>query len=148
MALSAIDKLRWLAENVRAFGPPEKDKLADKILAICEELEQEHRAPRIERTVTELHPRTLLWREQREKCRAGTAWHGGKSTDKAAAAIFAQLSHEEVVALVAREFDSYPSDLRLILRTLPIGVRGQCGHYVKRPGVAGNCLEWVPNGRG
>lgn len=34
------------------------------------------------------------------------------------------------------------------LRTLPIGVRGQCGHYVKRPGVAGNCLEWVPNGRG
>lgn len=58
------------------------------------------------------------WRKFEAEGRAGTAWHGGKNTDKTAAAIFAQLSHEEAVALVAREFDSYPSDLRLILRTL------------------------------
>lgn len=58
------------------------------------------------------------WRAFEASGRAGTGWHGGKNTDKTAAAIFAQLSHEETVALVAREFDSYPSDLRLILRTL------------------------------
>lgn len=58
------------------------------------------------------------WRKFEAEGRAGTVWHGGKNTDKTAAAIFAQLSHEEAVALVAREFDSYPSDLRMILRTL------------------------------
>ncbi len=58
------------------------------------------------------------WRKFESEGRSGTGWHGGKNTDKTAAAIFAQLSHEEAVALVAREFDSYPSDLRLILRTL------------------------------
>lgn len=58
------------------------------------------------------------WRKFEAEGRAGTVWHGGKNTDKTAAAIFAQLSHEEAVTLVAREFDSYPSDLRLILRTL------------------------------
>lgn len=58
------------------------------------------------------------WRKFAAEDRSGTEWHGGKNTDKTAAAIFAQLSHEETVALVAREFDSYPADLRLILRTL------------------------------
>lgn len=58
------------------------------------------------------------WRKFEAEGRAGTGWHVGKNTDKTAAAIFAQLSHEETVALVAREFYNYPSDLRLILRTL------------------------------
>ena len=58
------------------------------------------------------------WRKFEAEGRAGTAWHGGKNTGNTAAAIFAQLSHEEAVALVAREFDGYPSELRLILRTL------------------------------
>ena len=58
------------------------------------------------------------WRKFEAEGRCGTVWHGGKNTDKTAAAIFAQLSHEDAVALVAREFNSYPSDLRLTLRTL------------------------------
>jgi hypothetical protein len=58
------------------------------------------------------------WRKFEAEGRAGTVWHRGKNTDKTAAAIFAQLSHEEAVALVAREFDSYAADLRLCLRTL------------------------------
>jgi hypothetical protein len=45
-------------------------------------------------------------------------WNGTKNTEKMARAIFSALSHDEAVALVAREFDGYPSDLRLILRTL------------------------------
>ena len=58
------------------------------------------------------------WRKFEAEGRACTGWHGGKNTDKTAASIFAQLSHEDAVMLVAREFDSYPADLRLILRTL------------------------------
>ena len=58
------------------------------------------------------------WRDFEASGRSGTVWNGGKNTDKTAAAIFAQLSHDETVALVTREFDSYPADLRLSLRTL------------------------------
>jgi hypothetical protein len=58
------------------------------------------------------------WRKFEEEGRTGTVWHGGKNTDKTAAAIFAQLSHDDAIALVAREFDTYPADLRLILRSL------------------------------
>lgn len=58
------------------------------------------------------------WRKFEAEKREGTGWHGGKNTDKTAAAIFAQLSHDEAVALVAREFESYPADLRLVLRSL------------------------------
>lgn len=50
--------------------------------------------------------------------RAAGSFHGGKNTEKAAQAVFSSLSHDEAVALVAREFDSYPADMRLILRTL------------------------------
>ena len=41
-----------------------------------------------------------------------------KNTDKTARLIFSQLSHPLSVELVAKEFDGYPADLRLILRTL------------------------------
>ena len=58
------------------------------------------------------------WRTFEEEGRTGTVWHSGKNTDKTAAAIFAQLSHDDAIALVAREFDSYPADLRLVLRSL------------------------------
>ena len=58
------------------------------------------------------------WRKFEADGRTGNIWYGGKNTDKTAAAVFAQLSHESAVELVAREFDSYPSDLRLILRSL------------------------------
>lgn len=59
------------------------------------------------------------WRQfEIDYLRSATKWHVGKSTDKAAAAIFAQLSHDEAVALVAREFEEYPADLRVVLRTL------------------------------
>ena len=46
------------------------------------------------------------------------SWNGQKGPDKEARSIFNQLSHDEAVALVAREFDSFPADLRLILRSL------------------------------
>lgn len=58
------------------------------------------------------------WRKFEQEDRVQTAWHGGKATDKAAAKIFSQLCHHETVSLVAREFDNYPADLRLALRTL------------------------------
>lgn len=58
------------------------------------------------------------WRQFEADGRAGTSWHSGKNTNKTAQAIFSQLSHDDAVALVAREFDSYPADLRIILRTL------------------------------
>ncbi len=60
--------------------------------------------------------------DQREAGAYGTShflgWNGSKNSDKLAQAIFSALSHDEAVALVAREFDGYPADLRLILRTL------------------------------
>lgn len=58
------------------------------------------------------------WRKFEAEGRATTAFHGGKNTDKVAQAIFTQLSHDDAVALVAREFDHFSADLRLILRTL------------------------------
>ena len=58
------------------------------------------------------------WRKFEAEGRTKTAWHGGKNTDKTAQCIFSALSHDEAVELVAREFDGYPADLRLILRTL------------------------------
>lgn len=58
------------------------------------------------------------WKQFVRDGRESTGWHRGKNTDKTAAAIFAQLSHEETVALVAKEFYLYPADLRLVLRTL------------------------------
>ena len=60
--------------------------------------------------------------DQREAGAYGTShflgWNGRKNSDKLAQAIFSALSHDDAVALVAREFDEYPADLRLILRTL------------------------------
>lgn len=50
--------------------------------------------------------------------RSTTAWHFGKNTDKVARAIYSQLSHDAAVDLVSREFESFPADLRLVLRTL------------------------------
>lgn len=58
------------------------------------------------------------WRKFQESGRATTAFHYGKNTDKVAQAIFSQLSHDQAVDLVAREFNGFPSDLRLVLRTL------------------------------
>lgn len=48
----------------------------------------------------------------------GAGFFRSKNTDKIAQAIFSQLSHESSVELVAKEFDSFPADLRLQLRTL------------------------------
>lgn len=50
--------------------------------------------------------------------RATTAFHGGKNSDKTALAIFSQLSHENAVLLVHRDFESLPADLRLKISTL------------------------------
>ena len=49
---------------------------------------------------------------------SGAGFFSSKNTDKVAQSIFTQLSHESAVELVAREFDSFPADLRLRLRTL------------------------------
>lgn len=46
------------------------------------------------------------------------SYGGANNAEKVAKQIFAQLSHIETVNLVAKEFERYPSDLRLILRTL------------------------------
>lgn len=58
------------------------------------------------------------WHEFEENGRAGTVWYGGKTNDNLARAIFRQLSHDDAVEIVAREFNSFPHDLRLLLRTL------------------------------
>lgn len=58
------------------------------------------------------------WRKFEAEGRSGTGWHMGKNSDKTAQAIFSQLSHPETVALVARDFDSLPSDIRILVRTL------------------------------
>lgn len=58
------------------------------------------------------------WRKFEADGRSGTGWHSGKNTDKTAAAIFSQLCHPETVSLVAREFEQFPADLRIQLRSL------------------------------
>jgi hypothetical protein len=58
------------------------------------------------------------WRKFEADGRKATSWHYGKNTDKVAQAIFSQLSHDETVALVARDFAGFASDLRVRLRTL------------------------------
>ena len=58
------------------------------------------------------------WRKFLADNRDTNGWHGGKNTEKMAAAIFSQLGHEEVQKLISQEFDTYPADLRLILRDL------------------------------
>lgn len=58
------------------------------------------------------------WRQFEADGRTANVWHTGKNADKTAQAIFSSLSHDSAVELVAREFDKYPSDIRLILRTL------------------------------
>ncbi len=58
------------------------------------------------------------WRSFDANGRPRTAFHIGKNTDKVAQAIFSQLSHDEAVSLIAKEFDGFPADLRLRLRTL------------------------------
>jgi len=58
------------------------------------------------------------WRTFLAEGRTATAWHQGKNTDKTAQAIYRQLSHPEVVTLVAEEFDQLAPDLRIALRTL------------------------------
>lgn len=55
------------------------------------------------------------WRESQLRPFAGG---GSVNAEKVAKQIFAQLSHIETVNLVAKEFERYPADLRLMLRTL------------------------------
>lgn len=50
--------------------------------------------------------------------KSGAGFFGSKNTDKVAQSIFSQLSHESAIELVAKEFDTFPADLRLRLRTL------------------------------
>lgn len=82
------------------------------------------------------------WRRFEAEKRERTSYHSGKNTDKLAAKIFAQLGHDEVVNLVAREFESYPADLRLILRTLCNGDGGS-GNVRK----GGQRLDKIMGGR-
>lgn len=56
-----------------------------------------------------------LW-EKYDATNWSTEW-SSKNTDKTARLIFNQLSRPKTVELVAKEFDDYPADLRLILRT-------------------------------
>lgn len=58
------------------------------------------------------------WRAFEADRQAGAGFFSSKNTDKIAQSIFSQLSHDAAVELVAREFEGYPADLRLILRTL------------------------------
>lgn len=53
-----------------------------------------------------------------ESLKLNFSWSGSKNPAKLAQLIFSQLSHDDAVALVAREFDSFPADLRIQLRTL------------------------------
>lgn len=50
--------------------------------------------------------------------RSVSVWHGGKNTDKVAQAIFTQLSHDETVKLIAREYANFAPDLRMRFNTL------------------------------
>jgi hypothetical protein len=56
--------------------------------------------------------------EQYQPRNYGAGFFSSKNTDKAAKLIFSQLSHDKAVALVAKEFELLPPDLRMRLRTL------------------------------
>lgn len=65
------------------------------------------------------------WRSFEQEKRAsayGTShnlgWNGLKNVEKLAQAVFSQLSHPETVLLVAKEFEDYPAEMRLRIRTL------------------------------
>jgi 1,6-anhydro-N-acetylmuramate kinase len=58
------------------------------------------------------------WESFQRERQQGVGFFSSKNTDKIAQAIFTQLSHEKAVQLVAREFEQFPADLRIRLRTL------------------------------
>jgi hypothetical protein len=71
------------------------------------------------------------WREFDVNARGNYGLRGKEDTRKIAAAILKQCGHNEVVELVAKEFDQFPERLRIDFRTLATQENAASGNVRK-----------------